>query len=469
MTMDNRLICRTMNAIGLLGLCLLLTGAPVTAADMPESGPTTTTAQPAAVSGPTETSAVSTAGTATAPAGRAKPGTLFTLQQCIDIALQRNPSISAAEYAVNAADARVGQARSGYYPQVSLSGGYSKYSSIGDPTNSSQNLYQGNATLTQNIFDFGKTPSQVRIQRLNENSARSDKRNTVSLVVFNVKQAYYNLLQAEKNRDVAIETVKLTQEQLAQAKGFFEAGVKSRYDVTTAEVNLSNARLAQIRADNEVQIARVTLKNTMGAPDLPDFVIEDTLAFHKTPITFEEAIPRAYANRPDLQSVRAKQEASKESVSLARSGYYPTLTGNANYTRVDDTFVPEPSGWSAGVTLNFPLFNGFLTNYQVKEAKQNMYQQKANEESLRQSIVLDVQQAYLNLRAFEDGVAVAELTVQQSQENYDIATGRYNAGVGSPLDVTSALVGLSNAKTNFIAALANYKIAEAALLKAMGE
>jgi outer membrane protein TolC len=284
-----------------------------------------------------------------------------------------------------------------------------------------------------------------------------------------VKQAYYSLLQAEKNREVAAETVKLTQDQLAQAKGFFDAGVKSKYDVTSAEVNLSSARLGQIRAENAVQIARVTLKNAMGAPDLADFTIEDTLAFHKSPVTFDDAVQRAYANRPDLLSVLAQKEASKESVSLARSGHYPTLTGNANYTRVGDTFTPEQSGWSAGVTLTFPLFNGFLTSNQVKEAKQNLNIQKANEEALRQSILLDVQQAYLNMRALEDGVAVAELSVQQAQENYDIVNGRYAAGVGSPLDVTNALVGLTNAKTNYIAALANYKTAEAALLKAMGE
>ena len=75
-----------------------------------------------------------------------------------------------------------------------------------------------------------------------------------SQVVFGVKQAYYTLLQAEKNRDVAIETVKLTRDQLDQAKGFFDAGVKSKYDVTSAEVNLSNAKLAQIRAENAVSV-----------------------------------------------------------------------------------------------------------------------------------------------------------------------------------------------------------------------
>jgi outer membrane protein len=405
----------------------------------------------------------------TAPTETVPVGELLSLEQCIDIALKQSPTISAATFAVNAAGARVGQAKSAYYPQVDLTGGYTRYSLAADTTNSSFPQYQAGATLTQNIFDFGRTPSQVRIQRLNEDATRSDWRNTVSTVVFSVKQAYYNLLQAEKNRDVAVDTVKLTQDQLNQARGFFEAGVKSKYDVTSAEVNLSNARLALIRAENAVSVARVTLKNVMGAPDLPDFQIQDTLAFHRNEISFDDAVQRAYANRPDLQALETRKEASQESVSLAKAGYYPTLSGIASYGRIDDVFIPEKSGWSAGVTLNIPLFTGFLTSNQVKEARENLNIEKANEETLRQSILLDVQQSYLNLRALDNGVSVAELSVRQAQENYDIVNGRYNAGVGSPLDVTNALVGLANAKTNYIAALANYKTAEAALQKAMGE
>ncbi len=461
--MRNLLSCWTKNTAGLLGLCLLVSG-PVSAAERPVSAAGTLP-----VSGRTTAVSLPAVTTAPSPTGGAAAVERLTLDQCIEITLRRNPSLTAAESTMNAAGTRVGQARSAYYPQVTLAGNYSKFSPYTDPTNASQDLYQGTATLTQNIFDFGKTPSQVRIQRLSHDASREDRRTVYSQVVFNVKQAYYTLLQTGKNREVAIETVKLNQEQLDQAKGFFDAGVKSKYDVTSAEVNLSNARLARIRAENAVQIAKVTLKNAMGAPDMPDFSIEDTLAFQKSPLTFEESIQRAYTNRPDLKSVLARKEASKESISLARSGYYPTLTGNASITRADSDFPPEKSGWSAGVTLTFPLFSGFLTNNQVKEAKENLNVQKANEETLRQGILLDVQQAYLNLRALEDGVVVAELTVRQAQENYEIVNGRYNAGVGSPLDVTNALVVLSNAKTNYIAALANYKIAEAALLKAMGE
>lgn len=400
-------------------------------------------------------------------------GGRLTLEQCIDIAHKRSPKILAASNAVNASRSRVGQARSDYYPQINLSSGYTRAGgsrSVGGSVFSGRyDQYTGSVALTQNLFDFGKSWAQVDIQQRNLDASREDLRDVTAGTVFNVKQSYYGLLQAEKNRDVLRETVKSFEQHLEQAKGFFEAGVKSRFDVTKAEVDLSNARLNLIRGENALRIARVTMNNAMGVPDAPEYSIEDSLSFQKNSITFEEARERAFANRPDLRSSSAKIEASEASLSLARKGHLPTLSGSASYTRVDEAYPPEQSGWSAGLTLTFPLFSGFLTSYQIREAKENLNVLKANDESLRQDIVLEVQQAYLSLREAEERVGVAELTVKQAQENYEIARGRYEAGVGSPIEETDALVSLSNAKTNYISALSDYKIAEAALGKAMGE
>jgi TolC family type I secretion outer membrane protein len=394
---------------------------------------------------------------------------VMTLNQCIESALKHNPAILAASGAMNASKSRVGQARSNYYPQITASAGYSEYSLSADPSNSREDQYTGSVTLTQNIFDFGKTWNQVTIQRRNFDASQEDLRNINGQIVLNVKQAYYGLLRAEKNRDVLRETVGLFEQHLNQARSFFEIGVKSKFDVTKAEVDLSNARLNLIRAENTLRIGRVTLNNAMGTPDASDYAIQDTLSFEKNPITLDEARQKAFASRPDLQAVASQREAAEESISLARKGYLPSLSGNANYTKVGETYPPEQSGWSAGVTLTFPLFSGFLTGYQVREAKENLVVLKANEETLRQSVLLDVQQTYLNLQAAEESVAVAELTVKQAEENYEIARGRYQAGVGSPIEETDALVALSNAKVNHIAALSDYKVAEATLIKAMGE
>lgn len=408
---------------------------------------------------------------------------LLTLQRCIEIALLKHPTIVAAQNNVSANQSKVFEAKANYYPQIAASAGYNRIkatsssgrSSVvsttdGTFTSSSGTFdqYTGSITLSQNIYDFGKTSSQVAIQKFLLDSSRSDLETTVDQVLFNVKQAYYVVLQTKRNRDVAQDTVKQFQLHLDQAKGFYEVGTRPKFDVTKAEVDLSNAKLNLIKVENNVKIAKVTLNNAMGVPDAPDYIIEDNLAFQKYEVTLAQVIETAYKNRPDLQSVIAKRMSLERTVDLAKTGYYPVLTGNAAYNRSDTVFFPNGEGWSAGVALTFPIFSGFLTKYQVEEAKANVAVARANEETLKQSIFLDVQQSYLNLLVAQDSINNTQLTVQQATENFEIANGRYAAGVGNPIEVTDAEVLLTNAKTGYNQALYDYKVARASLEKAMG-
>jgi outer membrane protein TolC len=365
---------------------------------------------------------------------------------------------------------------SGYYPQINLSGEYlnSKRSDfLLTPQNPAapvaQENYYWRAALTQNITDFGRTGTQVSIRQKDRDASGEDLRDTSSLIAFNVKSAYYGLLRAEKSRDVLKETVALFEKQLDLAREFYEAGERSKFDVTNAEVELSNTKLNLIRAENALRLARVTLNNAMGVPDAPEYTIEDTLSFQKFPILFEEARDRAFLNRPDIRSLAAKRESAEGSLQLARKGHLPTLSGNANYWRSGDNYPPTQDNWSVGVTLTIPFFSGFLTTHQVGEAMENLSVVKAKEEAVRQNVLLTVQQAYIKLLEAEERVGVAELTVKQAKENYDLAHGRYEEGVGIAIEETNALVSLSNARMNVVAALADYKVAEAELQRAMGE
>ncbi|HVN97975.1 MAG TPA: TolC family protein [Syntrophorhabdaceae bacterium] len=399
------------------------------------------------------------------------PGTELTLEQAIDTALRIQPSILAGRFTVKANEATIGQAQANYYPQIAASGSYSKIypgaNNSGIDTPGKYDQYTSTVGLNQTIFDFGKTPTQVTISSLNTESSRFDLNNLLDTVVFNVKQAFYNVLQAQRNRDVAAESVKQFQQHLDQAQGFYNVGTRARIDVTKAEVDLSNARLNLIKAENQIRLSRVTLNNAMGISGSPEYTLKDNLFYVKYGLAFEDALSRVYAQRSDLQSLIKKGEAAKASIDLARKGYLPVLSGNANYNYSGTNF-PLTDNWSYGVNLSVPLFTGFYTKYQVAQAQANYDALKANEQSLRLDIYSQVQQGYLTLREAEERIGTSELTVKQATENVDLATGRYQAGVGSPLEVTDALVNLSNAQVAYTQALTDCKNAQATIEKAIG-
>jgi outer membrane protein TolC len=120
------------------------------------------------------------------------------------------------------------------------------------------------------------------------------------------------------------------------------------------------------------------------------------------------------------------------------------------------------------VGVSFPIFTGFLTKHQIDESMANFYAVQSNEEALKQTIFLEVEQSFLVMRAAEEAVPTAELAVKQAEENLDIANGRYSAGVGNPIEVTDAEVTLSNSKTIYNEVLYDYKFAIASLEKAIG-
>jgi len=429
-------------------------------------------AAPIPPSEPAATAPGQTVSKTTTTGGEVNQAKVLTLNQCIDISLRNNPTVRASMFGVDVTQSRVGEARSGYYPQLSASASYARVHPqpntviFNTPTEFDQ--YLTGFTLNQLIYDFGKTSQQVDISKFNLESSRSDLNTTQDTIILSVKQAYYGVLQAKRNRDVAADVLKQFQLHLDQAKGFYDVGTKARIDVIKAEVDLSNAKLSLINAENALKIAWVTLSNVMGTTDAPQYDIEDNLIFHQYAITSEEAMSRAFENRSDLKSIVAKRQAAEANISFAQTGYYPSLSGFANYNWTGQTTSTLEHYWNYGVQLNVPLFSGFLTQQQTAEARSNLYILKANEDTIRQQIVLDVRQSYLNLQAAEASISTAELAAAQAKENLDLANGRYAAGVGSPIEVSDAFATYVTAQANYTSALSNYKIAQATIEKSMG-
>lgn len=401
-----------------------------------------------------------------------REGEELTLERVVEIALQRQPEIMAAQGTVDAGRGRVGQARAQFFPQIDGSVGVSRFSPSGSYANpngndASYSQYTAGVNVNQMLYDFGKTATRVAIQNTSVESSLADLASVEDQVVLNVKLAFFDLLTMLRKRDVAAQAVTQFEKHRNQAQGFFDAGVKPKYDVTKAEVDLSNAKLDLIRAENNVRLGKVSLNAAMGFSQTPKYEIKGSLDFEPFPVSLEQALEQAEAHSPDLKALLLRKKAAEKSVLLARKGNYPYLSGSTSATYGGEKF-PLDEGWDVGLALSFPVFNGNKTAYEVNEAEANLAVISANEAGLRLKIYKQIQQGYLVLLEAEKRIQTTQLVIGQAEENYTIASGRYEAGVGNPVEVADADVSLSKARTSHVEALNDYKIAQAVIEQVVG-
>lgn len=403
-----------------------------------------------------------------------REGENLTLARCIDIAIKNQPAILQYHYMVQANEALLGQARAGYYPQVDLTSSYNRYNAISQQndihstiTQYGYDYYGNNVALKQKIYDFGKREANVDVARLNRQSSQLDADNQITAVINNVKTAYYGVLRTKRARDVNLEAMDQYRQQLEQAKLFYEAGKKPRYDVTTAEVNLSSAEVQLINAENDLDNAWVTLNNAMGYEGSARYTLEDTLVPGTYQITEQAALDQAYLNRPDLQSLLTQKASAERAIDVAKKDFYPSLDAAAGYDFAGSQ-TPLSQGWNAGVALTWNLFKGLSTKKEIEKATANLKIVEAKIASLRLQIRQDIKKAMLDLKKAKETIANAVVQVRQAKEYFELTDLRYKTGLATPLDVTNATVSYSTAKLTQIAAVYNFFISKANIEKAMG-
>ncbi len=397
-----------------------------------------------------------------------KKGQTLTLQQCIDIALKNHPALNASAGTIRQSESKIGQARSGFYPQITFQSGYSRVGPAPTSLRSDPyNYYSNTLNLNQTLFDFGKTWTQVDIAKLNKESTEADFQDVTASIILGVKDTYYSFLKAKMSETVAVETVNQFQQHYEVAKAFFETGKSSKIDVTSAEVNLSNARIQLISAQNALRIAQVNLNKAMGVVSAPQYDVQEEFHLELTDLLLESALAQAYENRPDLASITRKKDAMEKNVNLQKIGYLPVLSGNAAYGYAGDDTSMDKS-WNVGIALTFPLFTGLSTKYAVEEARANLDIARANEESIKQKIYLEVESAWLKRKEAFERIEVGRIIVRQAEESVELARGRYATGVGSSIEITDAMIKLNNAKMTYINALSDFSFAQASLEKAIG-
>lgn len=397
----------------------------------------------------------------------------MTLDKCIELALGNNPQINAAFHDILASDARIKQVWSNYFPQVSWQTGYTRIKQLQLSDALGKNLtfnyfILGQVTLQQMLYDFGVTQNQATIKRLDYEAYKTTLGATINDVIYQTKDAYYNLLYAFENKRVAEDTVKKFEMFYNQAKAFYEIGMNPKVDVTIAEVNLSNAKLQLIQADNAVNLAVAKLNNVMGVPFIDKYNVQERLKYQPVDVTFNQSVEIARDARPELKLAELKVESANQTLKLVKKSYFPTLSIEGQY-QVGGKSWTSNYGYNLGGYLNFPTVNGMLIKNEIQEARYLYDKEIANAKNTQNQIYLEIQNAYLMLEEKKNQMPVAMLGVKQAKENYELSYGRYRVGEANPTELKDAQINYQQAQLSYYNALYQYNSAKASLEKAIGK
>lgn len=397
----------------------------------------------------------------------------ISLEECLKFALGNNPRIQAAMQDVFASDYRIRQAWASYFPQFGWQTGYTRIRQLQLSDVFRQNLVfnyfiLGQISASQMLYDFGVTQNQVTIRKLDNQGYKITLTGTVNDVICQVKQAYYNLQYAIEAKKVAEDMVAKYAAFYDQAKAFYTVGTKPKVDVTIAEVNLSNAKLTLIQAENAVDIAMAKLNNTMGLPYFNKYKINENLRYEPCDVTLESAIKIAQESRPEFQLAEVKVEEARQNVKLVKKSYFPQLSVEGQF-QVGGRTPTSNYGYNFGGYLNFPTINGMLIKNEIKEAKALHSKEQANAINTKNNIYYEVQESYFSLKEKKNKIPVAFLGMKQAKENYELSYGRYKVGVGNPVELKEAQVQYQNAQLTYYQTMYEYNTARATLEKAIGK
>ena len=406
-------------------------------------------------------------------AGSVEKNIDMTLDNCIRLALGNNPQINAAFQDILASDARIKQVWSNYFPTITWQTGYTKLKQLQLSDALGRNLefnyyLLGQVSLQEMLYDFGVTQNQATIRKLDYEAYKKTFEATVNDVIYQTKDAYYNVLFAYEAKRVAQDTVNKYQLFYNQARAFYTTGMNPKVDVTIAETNLSSAKLKLIQAENAVNLAIAKLNNVMGVPYIERYDVLDRLQYKPINLTFEQAIDTARDSRPELKLAEIRVEGTNQTVKLTKKSYFPTISLEGQYQRGGKSWNSN-YGYNFGAYLTFPSINAMLIRNEIKEAKYLYDKELANARNTQNAIYLEIQNAYLQLEEKRNQLPVAILQVKQAKENYELSYGRYRVGEASPTELKDAENSYEQAQLTYYTALYEYNSAKALLEKSIGK
>lgn len=415
---------------------------------------------------------------ASATAVAAAQQKVLTLDECVRIAWGEQPQVAIAEKSWRLAEERVKSIRANLFPQISAGYQFRRYLStrIGFQIGVGQiqvqepvEFKETSLTVSQLLFDSFQTPLQIRQAKAQANASSHAYERTRADIALQVAQQYLEVLRARALVKLQERVLERAKRLLEAAEAGYKAGTAAKLDVLRAQVQVRNAEVDLIAAQNQERIAMLNLRNLMGVSDDFVFDIAEPVEERYEPPSLTECLAQALRQRPEVREAEWQRQSAEVAKQLARINALPVVNISGSYNRYPSTTRITDKEWAINLIVSYPIFDGGRVRAELEQAKLQVEQSELNLKRTLDNIRLQVQQAYSNWQNAVERLSAAQEAVKEASETARLTEEAYKAGAASLLDVINAQVALAQAETQEIQARYDLYRAIYALRHSLGE
>jgi outer membrane protein len=415
----------------------------------------------------------------TALPNRGEAQQIFTMSLAVERALQVNFAVSSARAGHAAAESFRKSTRSAFGPVLGTSYGYlnRQHKPMESLQYKDDDLYTWTVWLRQNVFAGFMTLNSYQKAVLQKENADANIDTARLDLVAAVQENFLLLLQARENVRSAKDSLARLRNQLGVTQAFHTVGLSPRLDVLQTEVDVATAEDSLLQATNNYETQVDRLNTLLNIPVEEPVVYTGDLEFVPFLWTFDQCLNTAYSKRPDLRMAAKAVAVAAKDVSLAESPLYPQVYAEGTWSTHGDRFDASGStisprsfsSWTIGITGEWTAFEWGKTYYEIQQQKHIETKMRAEENLLRQEIAFDIRAKLLKIDEAAKRIKVAQKGLEQAKEAYRLAGARYQAHVGTFLDVLEGQSKLTMAEAALTGAQADYMISLTKIYTAMGE